>query len=213
MSENKLIGVPLEALAFAANEAADEYEKAMKKAIEHAVTSGNALLAAKQQIPHGQWGAWVGVNFDRDQRTASRYMAVAIAAKHDARVLSAGSIREALRLIADDRATPDEPAVIVVEPVESEIVEEETQPEIEPQERPSIRKVSAEARKVSEADREPTPEVRPVVQPELVEDERLKQISLRLGDMLTGCGKTWLVTGRKVDDDGAWVELTEEAEA
>ena len=163
-----MAALPLETLALMANEAAGECEKAMTKAIEHAVTSGRALLAAKSQVPHGQWGKWIGINFDRDQRTATRYMNVAIAAENDSRVLSAASIREAMRLIAQD-SEPDPIVVSAIpeaEPELQEIQTEQEEAETEPQERPSIRKVSAEARKVSEAEKAKTPEV----VPELVEE-------------------------------------------
>ena len=168
MNEIIVAALPLETLALMANEAAGECEKAMTKAIEHAVTSGRALLAAKSQVPHGQWGKWIGINFDRDQRTATRYMNVAIAAENDSRVLSAASIREAMRLIAQD-SEPDPIVVSAIpeaEPELQEIQTEQEEAETEPQERPSIRKVSAEARKVSEAEKAKTPEV----VPELVEE-------------------------------------------
>lgn len=211
MTEISIGGLPLETLAEMANEAAELAERDMVSAVGRAWDCGRYLLAAKQQVPHGQWQHWVRVNFDRELRTASRYMQLAGAFPSRAAIAEAASIRQAMRMISQPEEVPvDEPELELVEEVEAE---PEVTPEIEPQERPSIRKVSAESRKVGEADREPTPEVRPVVEPELVEDERLKKIGLRLGDMLTGCGKTWLVTGRKVDSDGYWVELTEEAEA
>lgn len=154
MNEISIIGLPLETLAEMANEAAEVAQRSMTQAVHRAIDCGRYLHAAKLQVPHGQWAAWVGANFDRDHRTATRYMQLATASETRASISDAASIREALRLIADDRATPDEPAVIVVEPVESEIVEEEPEQEIEPQERPTIRKVSAESRKIPE-DRKP----------------------------------------------------------
>jgi len=154
MNQISIVGLPLETLAEMANEAAEVAQKSMAQAVQKAIDCGRYLHAAKAQVPHGQWAAWIGANFDRDQRTATRYMQLATASETRASISDAASIREALRLIADDRATPDEPAVIVVEPVEPEIVEEEPEQEIEPQERPSIRKVSAEARKIPE-DRKP----------------------------------------------------------
>lgn len=230
MTEISIGGLPLEALAEMANEAAELAERDMVSAVGRAWDCGRYLLAAKQQVPHGQWMHWVRVNFDRELRTASRYMQLAGAFPSRAAIAEAASIRQAMRMISQpEEVAMDEPddepegcrnlreiqADIEKAAKELQEIEDDLEQnfDIEPQERPSIRKVSAESRKVSEADREPTPEVRPVVEPELVEDERLKQIGLRLGDMLTGCGKTWLVTGRKVDSDGAWVELTEEAEA
>lgn len=150
MSQISIIGLPLETLAEMAKEAAEVAQRSMTQAVHRAIDCGRYLHAAKAQVPHGQWAAWIGANFDRDQRTATRYMQLATASETRASISDAASIREALRLIADDRATPDEPAVIVVEPEEPETIEAEPEPEIEPQERPTIRKVSAESRKVPE---------------------------------------------------------------
>ena len=167
MNEISIGGLPLEALAEMANEAAELAERDMVSAVGRAWDCGRYLLAAKQQVPHGQWMHWVRVNFDRELRTASRYMQLAGAFQSRAAIAEAASIRQAMRMISQpEEVVADEPEPELVEEAEAEL----EQPEIEPQERPSIRKVSAEARKVSEADREPTPEVRPVVQPELVEE-------------------------------------------
>ena len=169
MNQISIIGLPLETLAEMANEAAEVAQRSMQSAVQHAINCGRYLCAAKQQIPHGQWGAWIGANFDRDHRTATRYMQLATAYETRAAIVDAASIREALRLIADDRATPDEPAVIVVEPVEpeaEEVEEIQPEPEIEPQERPTIRKVSAESRKVPETEKPRTA----AVAAELVEE-------------------------------------------
>jgi hypothetical protein len=83
------------------------------------------------------------------------------------------SIRQALRLIAEDNRQA-EPIEVHPEPRAPELdAEPQTtypvepddidKPEIEPQERPSIRKVSAEARKVAEDAKPKTPEVAPVL--------------------------------------------------
>ena len=174
VNQISIIGLPLETLAEMANEAAEVAQRSMTQAVHRAIDGGRYLHAAKAQVPHGQWASWVGANFDRDHRTATRYMQLATASETRASISDAASIREALRLIADDRATPDEPAVIVVEPVEFpssgnselEAIETEPEPEIEPQERPSIRKVSAESRKVPEDQKPRTA----VVAAELVEE-------------------------------------------
>jgi len=174
MNQISIVGLPLETLAEMANEAAEVAQKSMTQAVQKAIDCGRYLHAAKAQVPHGQWAAWIGANFDRDQRTATRYMQLATASETRASISDAASIREALRLIADDRATPDEPAVIVVEPEEFlssgnselETIEAEPEPETEPQERPTIRKVSAEARKVPETQKPRTA----AVAAELVEE-------------------------------------------
>ena len=168
MNEIIVASLPLETLAEMANEAAEVAQRSMAQAVHKAIDCGRYLQAAKQQVPHGQWASWVGANFDRDHRTATRYMQLATACETRASISDAASIREALRLIADDRATADEPAAIVVEPepelqeIEAELQKTET----EPQERPTIRKVSAESSKVPETSKPKTPEVTPVLVPE-----------------------------------------------
>jgi hypothetical protein len=112
----------VEALAVIANEAAEEVESSARKTVEHAERCGRALLAAKEKIPHGQWLGWLGTNFDYSQVTASQYMRIANY-KHASSLASATSIREALKLIADDPETPKrerKPGVEVVEPIEAQ---------------------------------------------------------------------------------------------
>jgi hypothetical protein len=131
---------------------------------------------------------WVRVNFDRELRTASRYMQIAEAFPTRGMLDGVVSVRHAMRLIAQD-SEPD-PIVVSAIPVsepDPEPVEEadETddieEPEQEPQERPSIRKVSAEARKVSEAEKTKTPEV----VPELVEEPEEMVLYHRVGQAYT----------------------------
>ena len=76
MNEISIIGLPLETLAEMANEAAETAQRGMQTAVQHAINCGRYLTAAKAQVPHGQWASWIGANFDRDQRTATRYMHV-----------------------------------------------------------------------------------------------------------------------------------------
>lgn len=174
MNEIILASLPLETLAEMANEAAELAERDMVSALQRAHDCGRYLVAAKAQIPHGQWMQWVRVNFDREPRTASRYMQIAEAFPSRSMLDGVVSVRHAMRLIAQD----SEPDPIVVSAIpepepepelqEIEAEQEETE-ETEPQERPSIRKVSAETRKVSEADKPKTPEVIPQLVPEAEE--------------------------------------------
>jgi hypothetical protein len=81
------------------------------------------LLAAKAKVQHGQWSAWVGSNFDYSHRLATQYMTIASNWHRAANLESAGSIREALRMIAEDPETPKRertPSVEVLEPIEAE---------------------------------------------------------------------------------------------
>ena len=107
-----------------ANESAELVEASAKKAVEHAERCGRALNAIKAKLPHGEWGAWLGKNFDYSQRHAARYMTIASNWTRVSNLEGDGSIREALRMIADDPDTPKrecKPAVEVIE-VAAEIV-------------------------------------------------------------------------------------------
>lgn len=113
----------VESLAVIANESAEEVEKSARKTVEHAERCGRALLAAKEKVPHGQWTAWLGSNFDYSQPNASRYMAIASNYSRVNNLPNAGSIREALRMIAEDPETPKrerKPSVEVIEPKKTE---------------------------------------------------------------------------------------------
>ena len=168
-----LSGLSLEMLANEANLMAEDAVLYMMKGAQSAWKSGQYLLAAKTQVPHGQWRAWLGANFDREARTATRYMEIATAFPTLESLNGVLSVRQALRLIAADKADDTieiqpipvgEPEPELVEIVdESDDIEE---PEQEPQERPTIRKVSAEARKIPEAKKPKTPEITPVLVPE-----------------------------------------------
>ena len=152
MNEISIGGLPLEALAEMANEAAELAERDMVSAVGRAWDCGRYLLAAKSQVPHGQWMHWVRVNFDRELRTASRYMQLAGAFESRAAIAEAASIRQAMRMISQpEEIVADEPEPELVQEIEAE---PDVTQEIEPQERPTIRKVSAEARKIPE-DRKP----------------------------------------------------------
>jgi len=65
------------ALAETANAEHEAAEEAAGRAIEHARRAGEALLAAKERIPHGSWGAWLTDHFQGSERTAQAYMRVA----------------------------------------------------------------------------------------------------------------------------------------
>jgi hypothetical protein len=96
----QLDNLPVETLAEMANEAAAACEESGRKTVEHAATSGRALLAIRQQIPHGQWESWVEVNFKHGMRRAQQFMDIA-KAHRGALLEDATSLRHALRLIAE----------------------------------------------------------------------------------------------------------------
>ena len=178
MGEIILAELPPETLIEMANESAELAEQNLREAVQHALRAGRALVAAKTQLPHGKWMAWLRANFDRDIGTAARYMRLADNWHSAPNIQQSESIRQALRLIAEE-GKQVEPIEVqpepVVEPVEPDDIDE---PEREPQERPSIRKVSAEARKVAEDKKPKTPEVAPV----LVDDPSERVLWHRVGE-------------------------------
>jgi len=173
MGEIILAELPPETLMEMANESAELAEQNLREAVQHALRAGRALVAANAQLPHGKWMAWLRTNFDRDIGTAARYMRLADNWHSAPNIQQSESIRQALRLIAEEgrqvepievqsesRAPELDAEPQAPEPVEPDDIDE---PEIEPQERPTIRKVSAEARKVSSNEKPKMPEVTPVL--------------------------------------------------
>ena len=61
-----------------------EIRKTLRNDIANIIKRGELLQEAKDQVEHGQWLPWLEENFDMDERTAQRAMAVAkLAAKYD----------------------------------------------------------------------------------------------------------------------------------
>ena len=101
MTELSTLSLPT--LADLANKAAEACDKSARRTVQQAAVCGRALLAAREQIPHGEWMGWVRANFDYDHSLATRYMQVAnYAASHN--LDDATSVESVLRLIADERA-------------------------------------------------------------------------------------------------------------
>jgi hypothetical protein len=123
MSLTTFDDLDIESLAVIANEAAEEVETSARKTVEHAERCGRALIAAKEKVAHGQWLVWLATSFDYDQRHASRYMTIASNWSRVTNLEAATSLREALRMIAEDPETPKrerKASVEVVEPIEAE---------------------------------------------------------------------------------------------
>ncbi len=73
-----------DALAEIANDAAEQAEKHGRKSVQSAIVAGEALAAARQQIQHGEWTAFVKTHWNYSQSWASRLMVVAKrASTHD----------------------------------------------------------------------------------------------------------------------------------
>lgn len=103
ISRDELAGMDAPSLASLANSEHELARKSGESMIEHAARAGEALVAAKAQVPHGEWLPWLEENFHASQQTASRYMMIA---SNYSRVsnLEEPSLRKALSSISSNGA-------------------------------------------------------------------------------------------------------------
>jgi hypothetical protein len=77
-----------------------EWEKHQRKAIEHSVACGKALIEAKQQVGHGAWLDWMIDNLDFSPRKAQRHMRIA---RNASKLTHLDSVHAALADLADPK--------------------------------------------------------------------------------------------------------------
>lgn len=94
-----------------ANLYAEKCQKAAQQTIRDAATAGTALNEMKDRVPHGEWRAWLGSNFDYSYRTAWSYMTLAANVKRF--TFEPESIREAMKLISEQPADDSDQSPIV----------------------------------------------------------------------------------------------------
>lgn len=105
--------LPLETLAEMANEAAEQFEENAKKTVQKALDAGRYLIAAKEQLTHGEWGKWLGSNWNYTARTASGYMLLASKSETISDLLTAKNYNAAMRMIAAEKAEAEhEPSIV-----------------------------------------------------------------------------------------------------
>lgn len=111
-------GMPLEQLVDIANGSAEQVEKSARNMVQHAHRAGRALLAAKEQLEHGQWLPWLGAHFDQSISLANKYMAIASNSEQIPNLLEAPSITQAMRMITEAREeqSPKKAGVVVTKP-------------------------------------------------------------------------------------------------
>ncbi len=78
----------------------EKSEKAFETALHHGIACGHALIAAKAKVPHGSWMSWVEGNTTISHSTVNMFMSLA---SNSQRVENLETIREALKLLAEDR--------------------------------------------------------------------------------------------------------------
>jgi hypothetical protein len=94
-------------LAAKANDCHWKFHNGCKRLLPYGKAAGDALIAAKEAVGHGNWLEWLRANFDASADTAENYMKVARNWDRLQAALEANpklSIEEALRRLRDPRA-------------------------------------------------------------------------------------------------------------
>jgi hypothetical protein len=98
--------VPLTELARIAREAHVATSEAVNNAMQHALTAGRALIAAKKKVSEGRWTRWIHDNCDFSDRHARRYIALVQAYEAAGHTCPADvlgqSLRKAIKRTIDD---------------------------------------------------------------------------------------------------------------
>jgi hypothetical protein len=115
----------LDELAAVAVTEHEAFERETASALAHAIRAGEALIAAKAQLNHGEWLPWIAESFPASERTARRYMTLAA---NRTRVTDLDSVRAGLAELAE----PREPEPFRQPEPESEDESEEEEPSREP---------------------------------------------------------------------------------
>lgn len=88
----------LDELAAIANREHALSELAAQTALQHAIKAGEALIAARDQCPAGDWSRWLDQNFTASQTTAFGY--IRVATHKDAIPEGTTAVKSALELLA-----------------------------------------------------------------------------------------------------------------
>lgn len=100
----------LPSLARQINAAVTDAENHARSAMEVALTAGDLLTKAKQQVPHGEWENWLASNCRVAPRTAQSYMRlfkqVPLLEDSKAQRVADLPLREAMRAIATNPEKP-----------------------------------------------------------------------------------------------------------
>lgn len=168
--------LPIVTLGEMANESAEQVEKNAKATVQKAIDCGRYLTAIKEQLEHGQWGGWLGANWNYSHDTANRYMTLANSACVR-NLIEAKSINEALRIISDSKPetvprAERKPADVVVSIPEDYIVDANKMMNAvvddgHTPDPPTQRKTAKGSEKVSEDKKQKTQ----AVVPELLDDD------------------------------------------
>jgi hypothetical protein len=103
----------LDSLASRINLAHDACAASLRAGLAHALEAGRLLVEAKAAVGHGNWSAWLAAHVAFSERTAQGYMRVARHAPElagDPQRVADLSLRGALAMLAEPKASPDHAA-------------------------------------------------------------------------------------------------------
>ena len=157
--------LPIETLGEMANETAEQVEKNAKATVQKAIDCGRYLAAIKEQLEHGEWGTWLGKNWNYSQPTASRYMTIASNYSSMNNLEQAKDVNAALRMIADhkEETKPKKPAKPAADTPKASVTVVDPDPEPKP---PTQRATAKGSEKVPEDKKQRTQQMAV----ELIED-------------------------------------------
>jgi hypothetical protein len=95
----------LDGLAEVATAEHEAFERDARSAIGHAIRAGEALVAAKSKVRHGDWLPWLEARFPASEDTAQNYMRLA---RNAERVRNLPSIRAGITELAEPRDDAEE---------------------------------------------------------------------------------------------------------
>lgn len=131
----------LQELADEANLAAATAERQQKASVQNAVQSGRMLLAAKKNVLHGEWAAWLGENWTLSGDRARVFMRLA------QRPIEELDLFETVAEADAAARKPKQLSTIVLDPITDDQIETET-----PLAQPSNKKITPETTKKVDAE-------------------------------------------------------------
>ena len=85
-------------------------QSSAESAVDYAMQCGEALIAKKETLKHGEWKAWVADNFEASYETAHKYMQVS--KMQHAALLEEGKKPESIRQALRQLSQPDKKDVV-----------------------------------------------------------------------------------------------------
>jgi hypothetical protein len=100
-------------------DSAERIREKIKKTVEDIIEVGNDLLAVKEKLPHGQFGAWLKAEFGWGDRMAQNFMSVAERFGAKTEIIADLTIQPTAAYLLAAPSVPDEARQLALERAES----------------------------------------------------------------------------------------------